>query len=240
MRGRNNSWCSRLVLLSLAAIAAVPAFAQETQPPPDDLPMYGGMDRSAVPGLKDADEKFIADATALLGSREKASSAWAEQGFIYYHRNKLETAMRRFNQAWLLNPSNPEVFAGFASVLSDWGKNCEAQKILDVGFPIRGPIPDWFLPDAAVIYTVCAVQDPDLSASAKQRLLQKADALLARALASPAPKSYTLTRWASSLYIRGDYAGSWAKVAEHKKVTGEDMEPEFVQKLRAKMPEPAH
>ena len=46
----------------------------------DEVPMYGGMDRTAYPELKAADEKFIADVTREWGSREKAAQAWVEQG----------------------------------------------------------------------------------------------------------------------------------------------------------------
>ncbi|MFK8068494.1 MAG: type IV pilus biogenesis/stability protein PilW [Gammaproteobacteria bacterium] len=96
----------------------------------DEVPMYGGMDRSKNSELKKGDEKFISDVTERFGSREKASKVWVEQGFKFYSQDDLGMAMRRFNQAWLLDPKNPETFAGFGSVLHDQGQYCEAMKMM--------------------------------------------------------------------------------------------------------------
>lgn len=93
----------------------------------DQLPMYGGLDRQSVPELKVADEKLIADTTKEFGSREKASEIFAEQGIRYYRENNYSAAMRRFNQAWLLNPKNPNVFWGFAVVYHDQEKICKGK-----------------------------------------------------------------------------------------------------------------
>ena|SRR5690606_8949269 len=76
----------------------------------DQVPMYGGMDRSLVPELKKADEAFIESTSSAYGGRERASKRWVEQGFAFYNRDELDMAMRRFNQAWLLDPNNPEVY----------------------------------------------------------------------------------------------------------------------------------
>lgn len=44
----------------------------------DEVPMYGGMDRSQVPELKAGDDKFIADVSRHYDSREKTSGAWVK------------------------------------------------------------------------------------------------------------------------------------------------------------------
>ena len=87
----------------------------------DQVPMYGGMDREAVPALKAGDEQFIAQASGAFGSREKASKAWADRGFRLYAQGDEKTAMARFNQAWLLDSKNPESFWGFGLILRDRG-----------------------------------------------------------------------------------------------------------------------
>jgi hypothetical protein len=87
----------------------------------DQVPMYGGMDRGAVPTLKEGDEQLIAQSSAAFGSREAASKAWADRGFRLYAQGEEKTAMARFNQAWLLDPKNPESFWGFGLILRDRG-----------------------------------------------------------------------------------------------------------------------
>ena len=97
----------------------------------DQQPMYGGMDRSADPQLKAGDEQFISGVTKEFGSRESASDRFVDQGIRYYYQNNYSLAMKRFNQAWLLNPMNPDAFWGYAIVYHDEGKNCEAKKMIE-------------------------------------------------------------------------------------------------------------
>src|SRR2546423_2550994 len=93
--------CWRHITSVLVACALVGCSSGPTTPggiPIDQVPMYGGMDRSAYPELKAGDEKLIQDASTAFGSREKASTAWVDQGFRFYQRDDLAMAMRRFNQ----------------------------------------------------------------------------------------------------------------------------------------------
>ena len=106
--------CAFGYLLLLSGCLATSPVNQGTRI--DELPMYGGIDRSRVPKLKAGDEKFISDVITQFGSREKASALWVNQGYRFYKQDQLGLAMRRFNQAWLLNPNNPEVYAGFGRV----------------------------------------------------------------------------------------------------------------------------
>ena len=118
----------RFVFLALIIGVATPIQAEERI---DEVPMYGGINRNAVPELKAGDEKFISDVTTQFGSRERASVLWVNQGYKFYNQDQLGMAMRRFNQAWLLNPKNPETYTGFGSVLTDQGKNCDAMKMME-------------------------------------------------------------------------------------------------------------
>ena len=89
--------------------------------PIDQVPMYGGMDRSAYPELKAADDTFIEGVTREFGSKEAASHNFVRYAFELYRKDQLVRAMARFNQAWFLKPKNPEVYWGFASVMHDRG-----------------------------------------------------------------------------------------------------------------------
>src|SRR5258706_3516970 len=117
------------ILWLLASLCVGTVWAQGTRI--DEVPMYGGVDRNSVPELKSADEKLIADTSAHYGSREKAAEAFIEQGFRFYNQDNLVQAMRRFNQGWLLDHNNPQVYWGFGAVLSDQEKMCEAMKHFD-------------------------------------------------------------------------------------------------------------
>ena len=225
------------VLAVLASVGAWPAFA-EPRIPIDQVPMYGGMDRNAISELRTGDENFVASVVAEFGSREKASSAWVNRGFTLYQQDDLAGAMRRFNQAWLLNPNNPEVYWGFASVLTDQQKFCKALKMVETA-ESKGFLQPGFLPDAGLIYTGCSIEDKALDPVVRKKYLDRSEELFSQAFASPAvKKEYTLFHWARAMYGRGDYVGAWDKVAQYRKEAGKEFDPRFIRSLSQKMPEP--
>jgi len=78
------------------------------------LPMYG-------PGTKTKehnklDKEFISNVVKEHGSRQKACEVHIDFAWRYFYNNDLETAMKRFNQAWLLNPNYPDSFYGFSAL----------------------------------------------------------------------------------------------------------------------------
>jgi len=202
----------------------------------DQAPMYGGMDRQSVPQLKQADEQLIAGTTKEFGSRDKASDAFVDQGIRYYKSDNYAAAMRRFNQAWLLNPSNPDVFWGFGMVFHDEGNVCEAKNMIDraISLKLSKPIA---LADAGRIYTLCGVSDPSLHVATKQEYFAISEELYEKASSASPNNDYIHGSWATAYYWRGDYARSWEMVAKARSL-GFVFPGQFLNLLRQKMPEP--
>ena len=202
----------------------------------DQAPMYGGMDRQSVPELKQADEQLIAGTTKEFGSREKASDAFVDQGIRYYKSDNYAGAMRRFNQAWLLNPNNPDVFWGFGMVFHDEGNVCEAKNMLDraISLKLSKPIA---LADAGRIYTLCAVSNQSLDSATKQQHFTTSEELYKKASSASPNNDYIYGSWATAYYWRGDYARSWEMVAKARSL-GFVFPGQFLNLLRQKMPEP--
>jgi tetratricopeptide (TPR) repeat protein len=203
---------------------------------PDELPMYGGLDRSANPALKSIDDKFILDVTKEFGSREKASSLFVEQGMRFYLADDYAKAMRRFNQAWLLNPNNPDVYWGFATIYHDQGRPCDAQKMIDIAIEhgLQKPIA---VADAGRIITLCAAKDAALDEASKKTAFARSESMYEKANGDAPKNDYILTSWASAYYWRGDYSSAWKKVNETRLVGG-SVPGQLVNLLRKKMPEP--
>jgi len=199
--------------------------------------MYGGMDRSAIPELKSGDEKLIADTTKHYGTREKASTAFVNNGFGHYQRDDLTNAMRRFNQAWLLDPNNPEVYAGFGSVLHDKGKNCEAMEMMEKAISLNPPSFQGIFPDAARIITLCATGDMGLTNEAKIKLFERSESLYKIAETIEPNKKYVYGSWATAYYWRGQYPMAWAMVAKERSAGGKPNQ-KFLKLLQEKMSEP--
>ncbi len=109
-----KSWRAILLALTLSAVAGS-ACAQPSYPI-NQLPMYGGQPKTET--QRKADEDFIRRAVAEAGSRAAASDRLVEQGWRYLTQQRdVSRAMRRFNQAWLLDPDNGGAYHGFALVV---------------------------------------------------------------------------------------------------------------------------
>lgn len=145
-------------------------------------------------------------------------------------------AMRRFNQAWLLDPTNPEIYWGFGSILHDQEKMCEAmthfEKAVSAGRYISG-----LYPDAGRVFSECAVENKGLSADDRQKLYDRADVLFAQAAEKDKNKGYVYVTWAIAYYLREQYPQSWEMVKKARENGGE-VPPQFLAMLRSKMAEP--
>lgn len=229
------------LLLALATLLVTACAPQESRPiRANELPMYGGMDRRADPRVASADNDFVQGVVAEFGSAEAASRAFVDKGFDYYNSDSHTLAMRRFNQAWLLNPDNPEVYRGFGSVAYDSGQNCEAMALFEMGLEkdMESVEPNWhgLLVDAALVTSLCAV-DPSMPAKYdKQSLLDRSDTLFERA-ESLQTTAYLYDKWWQSHYWRGNYKQAWAKVHQMR-AQGEEPFPGFLIDLRRKMEDP--
>src|SRR3989338_11200209 len=91
----------------------------------NEMPMYGGIE--FTPYQNEINEKFIQDAVKQCGDRKTAANEAVSTGWYYYNeKHDWKTAMKRFNQAWLLDPNNAGAFFGFAFIMDEQGKEKEA------------------------------------------------------------------------------------------------------------------
>ena len=227
--------CTPGLPLACASALVSVAFAQRPVPI-DQVPMYGGLDRSAVPALKEGDQRFITEASTQFGSREKASEAWVSRGFTLHQRDELADAMRRFNQAWLLDPKNPNVFHGFSAVLYDKGDNCGAMLMSERAIALGLASPD-FLADAALLLSLCSIDQKRPSDLDKSDLLRRSDELFNTASGKAAKDAYVFDKWWQALYWRGEYREAWSKVFAMRSA-GRQPQEAFLRELRKKLPEP--
>jgi tetratricopeptide (TPR) repeat protein len=95
--------------------------------PINERPMYGGV--SKTPEQKASDERFINGVLNGGYTRQSGSDRGVTRGWESFVNKDYATAMKRFNQAWLLDPDSGNVFHGFAVVVHDRDKNVrEAEK----------------------------------------------------------------------------------------------------------------
>jgi tetratricopeptide (TPR) repeat protein len=205
----------------------------------DEVPMYGGMDRSKYKKLKKGDKKFILGVTKEFGSKEIASKVFVDIGFKLYIENNLKKAMQRFNQAWLLNPNNPAVYAGFASVLHDQGKNCESMNLMITALNKNPPNNQGIYPDAGRIFTLCAMSNNKLTDTEKILMLEESEKLFQKAEQLEQNKAYVFGVWATAYYWQGKYQKAWDMVNKQRNL-GDQPTNKFLALLSAKFKEPIH
>jgi tetratricopeptide (TPR) repeat protein len=88
------------------------------------LPMYGHLPKS--PSLKQSDSTFISQAIeAHGGAPDTASRFYSELAWKFFSGNQLDIAMKRFNEAWLLDSTNGDVYWGIGSILGRRGAPIE-------------------------------------------------------------------------------------------------------------------
>ncbi|MNX75925.1 hypothetical protein D3C86_1074160 [compost metagenome] len=222
---------SCLWLTGCVAPAPVPPQARV-----DELPMYGRINRSGL-ATKAADDKWVADVTQAYGSRAQAARIWVEQGYRFYQADQLGMAMRRFNQAWLLDPANPEVYTGFAAVLHDQGKYCQAMGMMDKALSHDPPSFQGIYADAGRIAARCAAEDKTLPPEARVAATSRSDEWYRKGEALEPDKGYLYASWATAYYWRGQYGEAWAMVVKSRAAGGAPGA-KFMDMLRAKMAEP--
>ncbi len=121
-------------IYTLLIFSILPSLINEpikTQSSVDNLlPMYGGENRIKTSSQIEADEKFISEMIDIAGSREEAAEGIVNGAWEFFEQGDIDIAMKRFNQAWLLDPQNIEAYKGFAAILEKRGQPEEARKML--------------------------------------------------------------------------------------------------------------
>ena len=120
----------RRTLLALLWLFACPvvALAQFTI---NEQPMYNGQVKSEA--LLVTDQKFIAAVVQQFGGRSVAAQAYVNFGWGYLNAGNPAIAIKRFNQAWLLDSTAADVYFGFSAYLHQQGKSQEAERFMGMG-----------------------------------------------------------------------------------------------------------
>lgn len=147
-----------------------------------------------------------------------------ELGWSYFNKGDMDTALRRFNQALILDPHFAPAYFGIAYVYS-------AQNRLDLAIPN---------------YRKSIEKDPTFSHSYSNLGLallysgkpQDAFAMLKKALDIDPKNGDAHVNMALYYFSAGDYSSCWKHIhwaKDHKAAVN----PDFLRDLREKMPEPA-
>jgi len=202
--------------------------------------MYGQPDINRPEYLKKADENFIAQASALYGGdRSAASDAWIAEGDKHMKDRNLDYAMRRYNQAWLLNPDSFRPYWGFARVATAQHKFDEAftyfQKAMEL---INDKYQEAALVcDFGIAYHNKANGIKD-DPQEQGRNYDLANQKFKESIEIDPSYPNSWEAWAFSLYHQGKYSEAWVKTKKAKSLDPNIVSEHFLNMLQEKMPEP--
>lgn len=133
-----------LIFAAFLLCAAQPSFSQSFEEWEKEsltnnrlLPRYGN--KPKTPAQIDADSAYIKQIMGLpqFKTRREASDHLIHLGFQYYYRQDFKTAMYRFNQAYLLDSTNTDIFWGYGAIYMFFGRFDLAKEQYDQGLSIE-------------------------------------------------------------------------------------------------------
>jgi len=74
----------------------------------------------------EADKEFFANCDKVFKSRSESIAYHIQRGWEFFYKGQFDIAMKRFNQAWLLDSTNAGVYWGFGSILGKQEKYQES------------------------------------------------------------------------------------------------------------------
>ena len=197
----------------------------------DLLPKYGSELKNEAQKL--SDEKFILSIDDLYkGNRKQASEEISVRGWQFIRQGNVTEAIRRFNQAWLLDSTNGSALWGMAAIQANTGMAVESLKLFEEAEHLIGGDID-FSVDYAKAVGLAGAQ------TRNGDLLKDAFAKFSRLYVQAPQHTLNLQNWAITLYYVGNYADAWKKVKLAEATPMYAMlDANFIAALQEKMPRP--
>lgn len=215
------------VLLFILLLSPLNALAQAK----NELPLYGSAPKT--PAEKAADEKFIKEATGAAGSKEKAADHMIMRGQEALQKNDPVTAIKRFNQAYLLDEKNYRAYWGLGAAMGQQRKFTEAISLIKRAEAINDKDARLVSDHGFALVSEVVSSKPDQALA--MRNFPEAEKLYRRAVELAPNDSLSYSRLAVLMYYKGDIKESRELVAKSQALGAEGLDPNFVRDL-AKVP----
>ncbi|WP_285056600.1 tetratricopeptide repeat protein [Pedobacter ginsengisoli] len=189
------------------------------------LPKYGNLPKNEQ--QKEADNKLISRYEKQEGTRHKGSELLINQGFKYLYNGDIKTAMYRFNQAWLLDSTNTDIYWGYGSVYFYLKQYQLAMEQYDEGLRIN-PENSKIITDKATLHMIAYQMNNEASK------LKEAITLFNKSYALDQKNQNTLFKLSVSYFLDNNCKKARLYYDECVKLGGEPITPEYTQALNEK------
>lgn len=193
------------------------------------LPLFGEISKTSE--QIDAEIHFLSECDKSFSSRTEASSFFSARAWEYLQEGSLDTACYRFNLANLLNDKNVEPYWGLGVVSYQRENWVDAKRMLSKGIDIQGD-------NVALLVDLSTVDLKLYAITNRQEELDEATTLLTRA--TGLDSTYALGQYNLALlfYNKNELDKSWEHLHKGRSLDFSQLNIEFVQLLKAKMPDP--
>jgi Tfp pilus assembly protein PilF len=222
----------KILLAAVALLCATTlSFAQEqaAELSPKVLPMFG--EKQKTEAEQKQDEKFLTSCDKNFTDRLEASKFFMERGWEYLNDGQVDTAMYRFNLAWLLNPDNKDTYWAFGLVTSARGNQPLAISMYEKALALDAKN-SLLLSDAAAAYLAV------YNEKKKKKNLKKAAAYLATATAADPNNAYALYNLSKVKYQEKKYNEAWEYLHKSRTLDMAQIDYTYILELTEKMPDP--
>lgn len=212
-------------ILAAFLFLAAKTFAET---PKNEIPLYGEAKKTKEELA--LDEKFINEVSRIAGDRKKAAAEFTKKGWDAIAKGNQTDAIKRFNQAHLLDSKEYQVYWGLGIASGMNGKPEEAIKLFEKGYQLNQK-DSRFVSDFGFAYVNSALALDKLN---KEKAFQKLDAAQAKyheSLKIDPKQSLSYSRLAVLDYYRGDFKTAWKNINLSKQNGGEGLDQRFLSDL---------
>lgn len=196
-------------------------------------PEYGNVEKTE--SQKVDDENFKEDILEYYkGDTMAASKKMSDLGFTYlYDKGDFVTAMRRFNQAFLLDPKNADAYYGYGTIFFNLGAMTKAREQYDKGLEID-PEHSEILTDYGTTYLGDYYESLENGEGNTAEFLTKADEYLEKSLEFDKEDSNTIYKLSIVKMYMGDCKEARELLKEAKKMNNPNVTESYERELNEK------
>ena len=197
------------------------------------MPRFGGREKNAEQLASDS--AFLAQTLAIEPNRTKAAEHLAQLGFQLLAEGNMVNAMYRFNQAYLLDPKEPEVFRGYGAFFMALDRSTEAGQEYANGLMIDSTnVP--LMVDFAAAFLAEQHQFEKTYPEKAAQLLEAAIRLLERARSFDPKNGEAAFKLSICHAVKGECSAAWRYHDMAKSLGSPSTTPEYEARLQLDCP----
>lgn len=193
------------------------------------LPKYGNLPKTD--DEKKADQDFIKTILEIDSTTKKASAHLIDLGFSYYYRNDLKTAMYRFNQAYLLDSTNTDIYWGYGAIYTSLKDLPAAEAQYKEGLKLN-PKNTKILTDYGTLYMAKFYNSQQTDLLNAYTYLNSAISYLNESYKLDKTNQNTTFKLSVCNYLTGNCDGAWQYYNECKVLGGKPISDDYTKELK--------